>query len=359
MAELDPDALYAEVVWPSGTRETYRIGASLKMELTVGPVPLPANGMTNGFLTSGDVSKYAAGQTFNCPGHPAHGMIVAAAVANLGGILLVPPSNYLVPQDYRSVPRMVRPSDGPPALGAVQPLDPKPPPSSWVAAAAAGGGSNVEGLMEVPVGSDERRSVVERFHSSRNDVPRTKFAVLSVKRVQSVRLWEQYARRREDVSAENWSCPNERTLFHGTSRTSPETIVRDAVGFDPRFSAPGLYGRGSYFAVDAAYSDKYRHERPDGTYQMFLARVTLGRVQEPLGKDLGSTRRPGPGCHSIRGKSQLRGGTESEIFVVYETTTQAYPEYLITYADNASAYGRNRGTRRVIKATRPQGMMGR
>mmetsp|Transcript_63048 Transcript_63048/g.186240 ORF Transcript_63048/g.186240 Transcript_63048/m.186240 type:complete len:741 (-) Transcript_63048:110-2332(-) len=342
VAALDSDALYTEVVWPSGTRDTYRIGASLKMELTVGPIPL-SNGMSNGFLASRDVSKYRPGSTFDVPDHPAQGMVVADVVDR--GVFLVPPPNFRVHHDYKAVPRIPKPPDDSPTLGA-HPGDPEPHPASWDVSLGE--------LCELSDGSAEFQGVANLFHSPSGGVPKTQFTILSVERVQSFRLWSAYARRKEDVAAENWSCPNERRLFHGTSVTTPDTIMNDAVGFDPRFSAEGAYGRGAYFAANAEYSDKFRHIAPGGTFQMFLARVTLGRVEEPTGHDLRSTIRPGPGCHSVVGLSQLRNGTASFVHVIYETSTQAYPEYLITYTDRPHDYIRT-GSRRIVKAARPTG----
>ena len=51
---------------------------------------------------------------------------------------------------------------------------------------------------------------------------------------------------------------NEQQLFHGTS---PDSVVQAIFrqNFDPRLSGKNMvaYGKGSYFARDASYSDKY------------------------------------------------------------------------------------------------------
>lgn len=47
-------------------------------------------------------------------------------------------------------------------------------------------------------------------------------------------------------------------LWHGTTATSPLTIAKD--GFDTRLSKDGsLWGRGSYFAHELSFSDRYAH----------------------------------------------------------------------------------------------------
>ena len=63
----------------------------------------------------------------------------------------------------------------------------------------------------------------------------------------------RYALHKARVAAENWGVADERLLFHGTRANPPGTIVDDQVGFDMRFSQEGLWGRGTYFAEDAAY----------------------------------------------------------------------------------------------------------
>ena len=46
-----------------------------------------------------------------------------------------------------------------------------------------------------------------------------------------------------------------------------------------RFSAQGLWGRGSYFAKDSRYSLDYAHET-NGVSKILLALVTKGRIDD-------------------------------------------------------------------------------
>ena len=127
-----------------------------------------------------------------------------------------------------------------------------------------------------------------------------------------------------------------RRLFHGTGVTRPAEIIEDQVGFDMRFCEGGLWGRGAYFAEDAAYSHSFAHRctvAGGRARQMFLARVAVGRsYNSPPDNEL---RRPPPRHHSITGVGTVQSDSgrsvESRVFVLYETTTVAYPEYLITY----------------------------
>ena len=47
-------------------------------------------------------------------------------------------------------------------------------------------------------------------------------------------------------------------------------------GFDMRFSAVGMWGKATYFAVNASYSDNYSHPLATGSKQMFCANVIIG-----------------------------------------------------------------------------------
>ena len=67
-------------------------------------------------------------------------------------------------------------------------------------------------------------------------------------------LWDKYYCERRDLEKRTGlALGNELWLMHGTSATDPNVICTSS-GFDFRHSRPGLFGRGSYFAVDTAYS---------------------------------------------------------------------------------------------------------
>jgi poly [ADP-ribose] polymerase 10/14/15 len=52
-------------------------------------------------------------------------------------------------------------------------------------------------------------------------------------------------------------CDIMKLLFHGTSKTDPKIICGDEYGLDNRFSRPGMYGNGIYFANNSNYSITY------------------------------------------------------------------------------------------------------
>ena len=48
-------------------------------------------------------------------------------------------------------------------------------------------------------------------------------------------------------------------LFHGTKSVSPKEIYESSTGLDMRFSRPGFFGQGIYFADTPNYSNAYCH----------------------------------------------------------------------------------------------------
>ena len=98
-----------------------------------------------------------------------------------------------------------------------------------------------------------------------------------------------------------------------------------------RYSPGGMWGIANYFAVNASYSDAYHHPLPNGSKQMFYARVLIGNtvILQPNN----ALRMPPPinpaNPHDLYDSVQGFTGN-SDVFMIY-TNKQAYPEYLITY----------------------------
>ena len=336
VVSLDPDALFCKVCWPSMKTQTHRIGSKCLMELAVSQ-PLP-NGISSGFLTSSNPSKYEKGSIFQGGNQSMAGMIVVGAVEK--GIFLTPPTSFQVQNQYRKIRSMQLPPERPVVMKPAPPLDPEPYPSNWEL--------NRGRLMEV---KDKTvwDSTLSLIFNKCGGLSRDRFTVLSIKRVQCVRYWEAYARRRETVAIENWGQANEKRLFHGTSKIAPSTFLNDAVGFGPRFLNKGCFSHGAHFSENAAYSNEHAYKVEDAnnstSFQMFLSRVALGRMDTTDVSPLPKTREPKKGCHSVKSSCTLRNKVKSNVFVINEASTQAFPEYLITY--------KYKQARRIVKATRP------
>ena len=71
-------------------------------------------------------------------------------------------------------------------------------------------------------------------------------------------------------------------------------------GFDMRFSADGMWGRGNYFAENASYSHNYAHQLSGGQKMMFLAMVSVTVYAHLNFLYHGNCRAP---CHHVHDKS--------------------------------------------------------
>lgn len=121
---------------------------------------------------------------------------------------------------------------------------------------------------------------------------------------------------------------NEQLLYHGTSSTVADIIIRE--GFDIRMANAGSYGRGTYFSNNSSTAvgycqskDRYSlHRRAadssTAVYKLLVARVALGRQCQGSS---GCTK-PGAGFDSMNGHNATS-------HVVFDNH-QAYPEYVIT-----------------------------
>ena len=159
--------------------------------------------------------------------------------------------------------------------------------------------------------------------------------ILKVQRVQNKLLWKRYFHRSKLMRDFDRTYLREELLFHGTTNNNPELIYRGGEGFDTRFSYPGMWGRGNYFAVNASYSDGYAF-RSSGTRKMFAAWVLTGNsiclqpdrtltkppfVAEASSSNTSIQRR----YDSVYG---ITGGTR--VYITYDNE-HSYPAYLITY----------------------------
>lgn len=156
-----------------------------------------------------------------------------------------------------------------------------------------------------------------------------------IERIQNKWLWKEFVLTRQRMSNRNQGNVNERLLFHGTRETPPEDVFKSEHGFDFRFSKPGMWGHGSYFAVDAYYSaTNYSHTlKLSGRRQIFLAKVLTGSAKEvaPSGQTRNYRVPPLKTDGSRDRYDSVTGLTNSSrVFVVYDHS-KAYPAFLITF----------------------------
>jgi len=190
------------------------------------------------------------------------------------------------------------------------------PPDSWTVQSDP----TAVALINVSQGTPEWTSIETRMKAT---LPTAH--ILKIQRVQNLWQWQKYVFLRDRLAKRHEkSTSHETLLFHGTRQNDPSLIHNGDDGFDMRFSQAGMWGKGSYFAVNARYSHDYCYTLSSGnTRQMFSAKVAIGKSVELASK--ADLIKPPEGYDSVTG--QTNG---SVVYIVYENG-RAYPEHLITY----------------------------
>ncbi|XP_052008490.1 protein mono-ADP-ribosyltransferase PARP12 isoform X2 [Xyrauchen texanus] len=149
-----------------------------------------------------------------------------------------------------------------------------------------------------------------------------------IERVQNLSLWRVFQWQKEQMTEMNGGKGvDQRYLFHGTDESLIEAICQQ--NFDWRIcgSHGTLYGRGSYFARDASYSDRYAKSTTK-TKKMFVALVLVGEFTKG---NITLVRPPQKKSNQNLYDSCVDNETNPAIFVVFEKY-QVYPEYIIEYS---------------------------
>ncbi|XP_054242664.1 zinc finger CCCH-type antiviral protein 1 [Indicator indicator] len=180
-------------------------------------------------------------------------------------------------------------------------------------------------LIVLDSSSEEYKKVMVDFQRT---MPKT--VIKRISRVQNPSLWELFQWQKEQMQKTNsGKTVDERFLFHGTSSKHIDAICQQ--NFDWRISGlhGTVYGKGSYFARDASYSDNYCRE-DQYIKTMFLARVLVGEFTT------GSSSYVRPPLKDNQNfyDSCVNNSSNPSIFVIFEKQ-QIYPEYLIEYVNIA------------------------
>nr|XP_519422.4 protein mono-ADP-ribosyltransferase PARP12 isoform X2 [Pan troglodytes] len=158
------------------------------------------------------------------------------------------------------------------------------------------------------------------------------YFVQKIERVQNLALWEVYQWQKGQMHKQNGGkAVDERQLFHGTSAIFVDAICQQ--NFDWRVCGVHgtSYGKGSYFARDAAYSHHYSKSDTQ-TRTMFLARVLVG---EFVRGNASFVRPPAKeGRSNVFYDSCVNSVSDPSIFVIFEKH-QVYPEYVIQYTTSS------------------------
>ncbi|XP_074487897.1 protein mono-ADP-ribosyltransferase PARP12 [Sebastes fasciatus] len=151
----------------------------------------------------------------------------------------------------------------------------------------------------------------------------------NIQRIQNPSLWKVFQWQKEQMKERNGGKPvNEQYLFHGTDESLIEAICEQ--NFDWRMCGVHgtAYGKGSYFARDASYSNIYARAKRNLNKIMFVALVLVGEYT----KGSSSYVRPPPkGNGTTLYDSCVDSKSDPSIYVVFEKQ-QIYPEYIIDYS---------------------------
>lgn len=161
----------------------------------------------------------------------------------------------------------------------------------------------------------------------RRTMPQTK--INSIQRIQNPSLWKVFQWQREQMKERSGGKPvDEKYLFHGTDESLIQAICEQ--NFDWRMCGVHgtAYGKGSYFARDASYSDRYARAKRSLNYIMFVALVLVGEYTKGSGSYV---RPPSKGNSRTLYDSCVDRQSDPSIFVVFEKQ-QIYPEYIIDYS---------------------------
>ena len=99
--------------------------------------------------------------------------------------------------------------------------------------------------------------------------------------------------------------------------------------FDMRFNSVGMWGKATYFSVNASYSNAYAHPMATGSKQIFCANVIIGESFNTAANNSLVTPPLIPGTNKMY--DSVTGSTGGSIVYMIYADKKAYPEYLITY----------------------------
>ncbi|XP_037837275.1 protein mono-ADP-ribosyltransferase PARP12 isoform X2 [Kryptolebias marmoratus] len=153
--------------------------------------------------------------------------------------------------------------------------------------------------------------------------------IFSIARIQNKALWEFFQGQKNLMKDKNGGRNvTERQLFHGTDSKHVDAICLN--NFDWRICGVHgtLYGKGSYFARDAAYSHKYTGDTIVKT--MFISRVLVGSYTKGASSYVRPPSKDGGNMNFY--DSCVNDVTNPSVFVVFEKH-QIYPEYLLKYSE--------------------------
>ncbi|KAL3864766.1 hypothetical protein ACJMK2_006422 [Sinanodonta woodiana] len=155
--------------------------------------------------------------------------------------------------------------------------------------------------------------------------------ITKLERIQNRTLYQQYEAKKKLIEQNNRGHPNERSLWHGTSVVSVDSISMH--GFNRSYCSKNAtaFGDGVYFAKHANYSASDAYSCPDssGNKKMYLCHVLTGQYTTGRQGMRVAPAKSGSNANDLY-DSVVDNTSNPSIFVIF-SDTQAIPEYLITF----------------------------
>ncbi|KAM9753601.1 protein mono-ADP-ribosyltransferase PARP12 [Menidia menidia] len=232
---------------------------------------------------------------------------------------------YQTRREVRRRPRFVSAHDVQVTLGresshGASTSNPENVPSYWDKKALPEYGYKLMSLTK----SAQDYSMIEKLF--KQTMPQSRIS--SIERIQNPSLWKVFQWQKEQMQKRNNGKPvDQMYLFHGTSETWVSAICEQ--NFDWRICGVHgtAYGKGSYFAKNASYSDKYSRASGSLNKIMFVALVLVGHHTKGSSSYV---KPPAKGSSRDFYDSCVDNERDPAIYVIFEKQ-QIYPEYLIKY----------------------------
>ena len=167
--------------------------------------------------------------------------------------------------------------------------------------------------MKEPIYDTISKRIRESFPNS---------CILWIEENENIHLHAAYENRKKEIAKDG--SINEFQWFHGTREENITKIAME--GFDPAFNKTSAYGKGTYFARNASYSNSYMVPNSNGISFMFLCDVLMGK--------------PCAGTHNLEIEKELYHSAidnfQKPAILVTPFKDAAYPRYIIAFHKNAS-----------------------
>ncbi|XP_032241892.1 uncharacterized protein LOC5516216 isoform X2 [Nematostella vectensis] len=191
-------------------------------------------------------------------------------------------------------------------------------------------------LVELESDSSENKDVQRHFMSSMRQHP-GKVKVQAISRVQNPELWENFIRKKSQMSRKTKGEVEQRRLFRGTSAIDIRNTCRENFDWRSDVNETGnMYGEGAYFAKSALTGDQYSTADEDGLQYMFVVDALVGDYTEGEPSYRKPPRKDSNNPSSDLFDSCVDDVQHPEVFVMFDLN-QYYPSYLIEYKVTAAA----------------------